>query len=171
MVIADRPALLNEQSGAEAYIFNIPACSVRKIRCYYCYDHILSFIDSRDDIGIILVSADEYCAGEEIEDAVLPDGTAIPIETPALIVEDGGEDTAESGAESADSADGETAETEAATEEEPAAEETTTAAKENAASAKDDKEDKSSSALPAVSITAGAVAVIAVAAVIVRKKK
>ena len=134
---------------------------------------VIDGVEEGDPTTIEVKSARVYFAGEEIEDAVLPDGTAIPIETPALIVEDGEEGSEESAAEASDSEEAQpetgTEETTAASVEEPAVDET--AAAKDDTSYKDEDVKKNSSALPIALCSAGAVAVIAIIAAAFRKKK
>ncbi|MGN0633725.1 MAG: hypothetical protein ACI4JW_07625 [Oscillospiraceae bacterium] len=134
---------------------------------------VIDGVDEGDPTTIEVKSARVYYAGEEIEDAVLPDGTTIPIETAALILE--GEEPAESETDSAESAseDATSSTAEESVTEETEAEVSEAAEKSSSASdSKKDKEEESSSpVLPIVLISCGAVLVVAVVALVVRKRK
>ncbi|SDA30639.1 hypothetical protein SAMN02910447_03223 [Ruminococcus sp. YE71] len=134
---------------------------------------VIDGVDEGDPTTIEVKSARVYFAGEPVESAVMPDGTEIPIETAAILT--GEEDETSSADESADSAEAESSaadvSSEAAGSEGSDVSAASSAAESTASAAKDeDKDEGSSLNFGAITAVCGAV-IVAVAAVIVLRKK
>ena len=135
---------------------------------------VIDGVDEGDPTVIEVKSVRQYYNGEAVESAKLPDGTEIPIETAALILDDSSIDDTASGIDSESSDDTSTVESTADTSSEAAssiADNNSAVKTESTVSDNSSKDDESSSnALLFGGIGAGAVLLIIIIAVIIKKK-
>ena len=125
---------------------------------------VIDGVDEGDKTNIEVKGVRAYYNGEAIEDAVMPDGTRIPIETAALIVE-GDESAADTSSDTQSQQDSSTAESSSA--------ENSSSVSDSSKAADDSskKESESSTSITIALIAAGAAVLIAVFAAITKKKK
>ena len=134
---------------------------------------VIDGVDEGDKTNIEVKSVRAYFNGEAIEDAVMPDGTRIPIETAALIVE-GDESAANTSSDTQSQQDSSTEESTAdssTAESSSAADNSSVSDSSKAADDSSKKESESSTSITIALIAAGAAVLVAIIAVIIKKKK
>ncbi|WP_156947492.1 hypothetical protein [Ruminococcus sp. NK3A76] len=133
---------------------------------------VIDGVDEGDKTNIEVKGVRAYYNGEAIEDAVMPDGTKIPIATAALIVE-GDESSDDASSLDSSQQDSRTAEstTESSAPDSLSAADNSSVAESSKTDGSSKKESDSSSSMPAILTAAGAAVFVAIIAVIIKKKK
>ena len=134
---------------------------------------VIDGVDEGDKTNIEVKGVRAYYNGEAIEDAVMPDGTKIPIATAALIVEgdESSDDASSLDSSQQDSSTAESTTESSAPDSSSAADNSSVSDSSKAADDSSKKESESSTSITIAMIAAGAAVLIAIFAAITKKKK